>query len=82
MTQVSLIERADRLCIRDVQAAIPKSSVAVTLQFEGRSAAQEILVIGRLTNLQNGYRYYFVCPECQETFMNLYRRDFGRYAAE
>ena len=80
MSKISLIERAETLTIHHVRAAIPDSSIAATLQLEGRFGVQELQVIGRLTNLQNGYRYYFICPQCQETFMNLYRRDFGQYA--
>lgn len=80
MSQNSLVERSDRLRIRDVQAAIPQCSLAATLQLEGRFGLQEVQVVGKLTNLGNGYRYYFLCPQCDEAFINLYRQDFGQYA--
>ncbi len=80
MPQISLIERADRLNIRDVQAAIPQFSLAVTLQLEGRFGLQDVQVVGKLTNLGNGYRYYFLCPQCDQAFISLYRQDFGQYA--
>lgn len=80
MPHNSLIERADRLCIRDVQAAIPKSSLAATLQLEGRFGVQDLQIAGMLTNLKNGYRYYFICPRCDEAYSSLYRQDFGQYA--
>lgn len=80
MPQNCLVERTDRLCIRDVQAAIPQHALAVTLQLEGRFGLQDVQVVGVLTNLRNGYRYYFLCPECNQAFLSLYRQDFGQYA--
>lgn len=80
MPQNSLIERADALCIRDVQAAIPQNSLSTILQLEGRFGLQDVQVVGKLTNLRNGYRYYFLCPQCDQAFITLYRQDFGQYA--
>jgi ribosomal protein L37AE/L43A len=80
MSQNSLVERTDRLRIRDIQAAIPRYSLAATLQLEGRFGLQEVQVVGRLTNLRNGYRYFFLCPQCNQAFINLFRQDFGQYA--
>lgn len=80
MPQNSLIERADRLCIRDVQAAIPFGALTATVQIEGSFGIQELYIFAKRTNLDNGYRYYLLCPQCQKAYLSLYRRDFGQYA--
>ncbi len=80
MPQASLVERTEKLSARELQAAIPKGAASVSLQVEGSFGVQEIQVIGQLTNLGNGYRYYLVCDECGRTYLSLYRRDFGKYS--
>ncbi len=80
MSKASLIERAEKLTIHDVRAAIPDFSIGAILQLEGRFGIQELQVSGMLTNLRNGYRYYFLCPRCDQAFLNLYRQDCGQYA--
>lgn len=68
-----LLEQTDRLQIRQIKAAIPRGTVSVTLEV-GNEAIQ---AIGRLTNLKNGYRYFFLCPSCQKPCESLYRRYFS-----
>ncbi len=80
MPQHSLVEQTERLHIRDVQAAIPLGATSAILQIEGNFGVQELQIIGQLTNLKNGYRYYLVCGECGKGYLSLHRRDFGQYA--
>jgi len=80
MPHHSLIEHTEKLTIRDLQAAIPRGAASAFLQVEGSFGVQEIQVIGQLTNLRNGYRYYLVCSKCGRAYLSLYRRDFGAYA--
>jgi len=68
-----LVEHCDRLHIRDVKAAIPQNAVEVTLEV----GAQTICVVGKITNLGNGYRYFFVCSRCERLYETLYRADLG-----
>ncbi len=70
-----ILEQCDRLTIRQVREAIPKNAVAATL----RVGEQEIAAIGRLTNLQNGYRYFFLCPRCGKPHESLFRRDLSTW---
>ncbi len=72
----TVLECCQRLHISDVKEAIPKGSTAVELAVgEGT-----LHLIGKLTNLGNGYRYFFLCPLCERPFESLYRKDFGGYA--
>ena len=80
MPQTCLLEQCQRLHIRDVQAAIPQSSLSAVLQIESGFGVEDVQVVGKLTNLHNGYRYYFVCPRCAAHYMSLYRKDFGQLA--
>ena len=80
MPLTPLVERCQKLHIHDVRGAIPKHSLSTLLQIEGAFGMQELQIVGSLTNLQNGYRYYFLCPRCEKAYMSLYRRDFGQYA--
>ncbi|MFH1011697.1 MAG: hypothetical protein V1784_10750 [bacterium] len=70
-----LIEQCERLCIRDVQALIPTNAVSAVLQV----GMQEIAVRGSFTNLKNGYRYHWLCPQCGCPHETLYRRDMGAW---
>lgn len=70
-----LLENCQRLRISDVKAAIPLRAASATLDI----GPQEIGVIGRLTNLKNGYRYSFLCPQCGRAFESLYRTDLGSW---
>jgi predicted RNA-binding Zn-ribbon protein involved in translation (DUF1610 family) len=80
MPQTPLVERCQRLHIHDVQAAIPYGVLATTIQLEGGFGMQELQISACRTNLDNGYRYYLLCPQCGKAFMSLYCRDFGQYA--
>ncbi len=68
-----LIENCQRLHIRDVGFTIPKGAVGAVLDI----GKEEIKVIGRLTNLRNGYRYFFLCPVCLKPYESLFMADFG-----
>jgi hypothetical protein len=68
-----LVETCKRLHVQDVKAAIPPRAVSALLNV----GSQEIAVIGRLTNLRNGYRYCFLCPQCGGAYESLYAADFG-----
>jgi len=68
-----LLEQCGRLLIRDVKAVIPKNAVTAILEI----GTQEIGVTGKLTNLHNGYRYCFLCPQCSKSFESLFMSDFG-----
>lgn len=80
MPHTLLVEHTERLTVHDVLAAIPQGVASITMQIEGGFGMQEIQVVGRLTNLRNGYRYYLVCGECGRTYLSLYRHNFGQYA--
>lgn len=68
-----LLENCQRLHIRDLHSAIPKGAVTMTLEI----GTEEIQVIGRLTNLHNGYRYCFLCPKCHKPHESLCMAYFG-----
>lgn len=68
-----LVEHCDRLNIRDVKEAIPYNAIEATLEV----GEQIVRVVGRLTNLRNGYRYFFVCSRCGKPYETLYRADLG-----
>ncbi len=70
-----LLENCQRLHIGLLKDAIPKRATAVTFEI----GTQAIGVIGRLTNLRNGYRYCFICPRCSRSYENLFKADFGRW---
>ncbi|OIO55544.1 hypothetical protein AUJ46_01080 [Candidatus Peregrinibacteria bacterium CG1_02_54_53] len=70
-----ILEQCDRLHIGDVRAAIPNQAIGAVLQV----GSQAIKVVGRVTNLKNGYRYFFLCADCQELFESLYSTDFGHF---
>ncbi|MBU1124119.1 hypothetical protein KJ652_06065 [Patescibacteria group bacterium] len=70
-----LIEQCEKLHIRDVKVAIPKNSLEVTLG----AGSQILRVIGKLTNLKNGYRYYFLCSYCGKPYEALYSVNFAPY---
>ncbi len=71
----SLLEDCQRLRISDVRSVIPHDTISALLEISGH----EINIIGRLTNLKNGYRYYFLCPECRLSYESLYRADLGSW---
>jgi hypothetical protein len=75
MMQKQTLEHCQKLHIRDVRAAIPHRAMRFILQV----GHQELGVIGRLTNLKNGYRYFFLCSSCEKPYESLYRKDFGGY---
>lgn len=70
-----ILEQSECLTIRQVKAAIPEDALSVVLEI----GMQQIGVRGRLTNLQNGYRYCFLCPQCARPVESLYRRDFSLF---
>ena len=70
-----LLEHCQRLRIGDVKAAIPACAIRVILTI----GTEEITVIGRQTNLRNGYRYCFLCPECDKPFESLYVADLSSW---
>ena len=53
--------------------AIPSKATSTILEVD----TQEVAVVGRLTNLRNGYRYFFLCSECGKAFESLYAADLG-----
>ena len=71
-----LVEQCDRLNICDVRDAIPKNALEATLEIGG----QEMRIVGRITNLKNGYRYCFICSSCERPYESLYRTDFSQWA--
>lgn len=71
-----LVEECERLRICDVRAAIPKNAIEATLEI----GEHEVRVVGRITNLKNGYRYCFVCYECKRPYESLFRTDFGQFS--
>lgn len=70
-----LLEYCQRLWVGDVKDAIPLHATSAILTV----GMQEIGVIGRLTNLRNGYRYCFLCPECGKAYESLYAIDLGSW---
>lgn len=58
-----------------MKAAIPPKATRAILLI----GTQEVNVIGRLTNLRNGYRYCFLCPQCSKPFESLFMADFGHW---
>lgn len=70
-----LLEDCQRLHMRQVSAAIPKNATSLILDV-GKG---QLEVIGRLTNLNNGYRYYFLCPKCSKPYESLFISDFGSW---
>jgi ribosomal protein L37AE/L43A len=68
-----LIERCQRLRIEDVKGVIPSQAASAILTL----GTQEVAVIGRITNLHNGHRYCFVCPQCGKAYESLYAADFS-----
>lgn len=70
-----LLESCQILRVRDVKGAIPSHATSAILTI----GAQEIGVVGRLTNLRNGYRYCFACPECGKAYESLYTADLGSW---
>jgi len=70
-----LIEDCDKLSIRDLKAVIPKNVTEITLEV----GSQNIIIVGRLTNLKNGYRYFIVCSQCEKPYVALYRTDLGQF---
>ena len=68
-----LLESCERLRINEVKAVIPPQSVSATLEVGG----QDVAVAGRITNLRNGYRYCFLCPECGKAVESLYTADLS-----
>ena len=75
-TMRHILEESPRLRVRDVRPAIPASAIQATLLV----GEQVVEVIGRLTNLHNGYRHHFLCPRCRTPRESLYRRDLSEYA--
>ncbi|TSC57255.1 MAG: hypothetical protein Greene041662_1014 [Candidatus Peregrinibacteria bacterium Greene0416_62] len=70
-----LLENCQRLRISDVKGAIPGNSTGAVLEV----GSQELSIIGRLTNLGNGFRYCFLCPECRRPYESLYSADLGSW---
>lgn len=70
-----LLENCQRLRIGDVRCAIPSRATGAVLTV----GAQEIAVIGRQTNLRNGFRYCFLCPQCDKAYESLYAADLGSW---
>ncbi len=68
-----LLENCQRLRISLLKDVIPKGATAATFEI----GTQEISVIGKVTNLRNGYRYYFICPKCLKPYESLFKSDFG-----
>lgn len=70
-----VLEDCLRLRISEVKAAIPLRATNAILKI----GTQEINVTGKLTNLRNGYRYCFLCPQCSKPYESLFMTDFGRW---
>ena len=70
-----LIETCQRLRVHDVKGAIPACATSVVLTI----GTEEIAIIGRVTNLHNGYRYCFLCPQCGKPYESLYAADLGSW---
>ena len=70
-----LLERCQRLHISEVQGAIPSKATSAVLELN----TQEVAIIGRPTNLRNGYRYCFRCPQCCKAYESLYAVDLGAW---
>ncbi len=70
-----ILESCQRLRISEVSGAIPQKATHATLMI----GTQEVNVIGRHTNLRNGYRYYFLCPKCSKPYESLFMADFGQW---
>jgi hypothetical protein len=70
-----IVELCRRLHVREVKAAIPHRALRARLDLN----QQQVEVIGRLTNLKNGYRYFFLCPCCGKPHEALYCADFSDY---
>ncbi len=68
-----ILETCPRLHIRQVKAAIPAHALSATLQI----GSQDVCTVAKLTNLRNGYRYYFRCPRCGTRRETLFRCDFS-----
>lgn len=70
-----LLESCQRLRIDDVKGAIPLRATSAVLEV----GTQEVAVFGKLTNLHNGFRYCFLCPECNKAHESLYAADLGSW---
>lgn len=79
MRHKSLVEDTPSMRIGDVRTAIPSGALAATIEVFFQEEAQEVQVIGRLTNLRNGYLYSFVCVRCQCRFRILYQGFRGEW---
>ena len=75
MTRKPTIEQCQRIHIRDVKEAIPHNALEVTIEV----GTQEVRVVGKLTNLKNGYRYFFICGGCDKLYESMYCSDFSLY---
>lgn len=75
MTKKLIIENCDRLNISDIKSAIPANATFATLEI----GTQILQVIGKLTNLKNGFRYYFLCNDCGKPYEALYSANFAPY---
>ena len=70
-----LLENCQRLRVAELKSAIPPKATTAVLEI----GKQEVVVIGKLTNLRNGYRYCFLCPECGRAYESLYAADLGAW---
>lgn len=71
-----LVEHAWQVHIKDMVHAIPTNTIAATITI----GSQELEIVGRITNLKNGYRYFFLCPSCGYSHEYLYQKDFSLLA--
>lgn len=79
MSHKTLVEDTPSLRIQDVRNAIPHGALVASIEVSSQGEAQEVKVIGMLTNLRNGYFYSFVCDRCQRRFKFLYRGFCGEW---
>lgn len=70
-----VLENCQRLHIRDVKPAIPRGATSAALQV----GVEELSLIGRLTNLKNGHRYFFLCNSCGKPYESLFSSNFSRW---
>lgn len=75
-----ILEHCHRLHIRDLKAVIPPRAIRAEVELESGDDTETVRIIGKLTNLKNGYRHYLRCNRCERAQMILYRRDFGELA--
>ena len=71
-----LISDCRQIAIEDIRHQIPKHSIGLVCTVNN----QPIYIVGVPTNLNNGYRQFFLCPQCGNKHMKLYEYELSGLA--